>query len=68
MLLNVRYIEELLRQKGWTESKLAIKSGLSSATVSRIITGKRGTGERSIKGIIKAFPDEPIEKLFILGK
>jgi transcriptional regulator with XRE-family HTH domain len=68
MLLNVDYIEELIRKKGWSERKLAMKAGVSSATISRIITGKRGTGTRSLIGIMKAFPEEPIERLFILGE
>jgi transcriptional regulator with XRE-family HTH domain len=66
MLINMEYIEQLMKKKGWSERQLAIKAGLSSATVSRIITGKRGAGARTMAGIIKAFPEEPIEKLFFL--
>jgi transcriptional regulator with XRE-family HTH domain len=66
VLLNVKYLEELMRKKGCSEHRLAMKSGLSSATVSRIINGKRGAGARTFAGIRKAFTDEPIERLFIL--
>jgi transcriptional regulator with XRE-family HTH domain len=66
MYLNVKYIEELIRKKGWSDRKLAIKAGLSSATISRIIAGKRGAGTRTLNGIIQAFPEEPIDRLFIL--
>lgn len=67
MVLNVKYLEELMKKKKWSERQLAMKSGLSSATVSRIVSGKRGAGLRTIAGIRKAFPEEPIEKLVILN-
>ncbi|MDR3597046.1 helix-turn-helix transcriptional regulator [Clostridium sp.] len=67
MLLNVKYLQILMKKKGWSERQLAMKSGLSSATVSRIISGKRGAGTRALVGIRQAFPDEPLEKLFFLS-
>ncbi len=66
MVLNVEYIKELIRKKGWSDGQLAVKSGLSSATISRIMGGKRGAGARTLAGIRRAFPSEPIEKLFFL--
>jgi transcriptional regulator with XRE-family HTH domain len=63
MFLNAEYLTELMRLKGWTVRQLALKSGLSSATISRIITGKRGAGTRTLAGIRRAFPEEPIERL-----
>lgn len=68
MTLNVEYINELMGKKGWSTHKLAMRAGLSAGTVSRIINGKRGIGARTLEGISKAFPDEPVEKLFILTK
>jgi transcriptional regulator with XRE-family HTH domain len=68
MLLNVKYLETLIEKKGWSERQLAMKCGLSSATVSRIISGKRGAGTRALAGIMKAFPNEPLDKLFILAR
>lgn len=66
MILNVNSVKELTDKKGWSERELARRSGLSNATISRIFAGKRGAGTRSIIGIRKAFPNEPIEKLFFL--
>lgn len=66
MILNVDSVKELVGKKGWSERELARRSGLSIATVSRIFSGKRGAGTRAIIGIRKAFPNEPIEKLFFL--
>lgn len=68
MLLNVKYVEELMRSKGWSERQLALKSGLSSATISRVLSNKRGAGARTLAGIRKAFPSEPVDKLFFLHK
>lgn len=68
MLLNIEYLKELMMKKRWSVRQLALKSGLSSATVSRILTGKRGAGTRALAGIRKAFPDEPLDKLFFLPK
>lgn len=67
MLLNVKYLQNLIEKKGWSERQFAMKCGLSSATVSRIISGKRGAGTRALAGIRKAFPNEPLEKLFFLS-
>lgn len=64
MVLNVEYLKELIRKKGWSEGQVAVKSGLSPATISRIMTGKRGAGAKALAGIRKAFPEEPVEKLF----
>ena len=68
MFLNLEFIKELIEKKGWSKRQLAMKSGLSSATISRIITGKRGAGTRTLAGIRKAFPDEPLDKLFFLPR
>lgn len=67
MILNVAYLAELLVKNGWSKRQLARNSGLSIATISRIISGKRGAGSRTLTGIRKAFPNEPIEKLFFLS-
>lgn len=64
---NIEYIKSLLRKRGWSNHKLAIKAGVSKATIGRVLSGKRGAGKKVIAGLIKAFPDEPLDKLFILG-
>lgn len=50
-----------------SEGQLAVKSGLSSATISRVLNNKRGAGAKTLAGIRRAFPGEPAEKLFFLG-
>ena len=66
MLLNVEYVRKLMANKDWSERRLAAKSGLSPATISRVLSSKRGAGPRTLAGIRKAFPDEPVNKLFFL--
>ena len=68
MFLNLEFLKELIEKNGLSERQLAMKSGLSPATISRIITGKRGAGTRTLAGIRKAFPEEPLDKLFFLPK
>jgi transcriptional regulator with XRE-family HTH domain len=66
MIINISYLNSLLEKKDWSERELAKRSGVSSATISRILSGKRGAGSKTIAGIRKAFPEEPLEKLFFL--
>lgn len=63
---NKEYIVQLIKDKNWSQNKFAMKAGVSKTTVSRWINGKRGAGAELIAGIIKAFPDEPIKRLFFL--
>lgn len=64
---NKNYILELLENLNWSQNKLAIKAGVSRTTISRWINGKRGAGKDLIAGLIRAFPNEPLDKLFFLG-
>ncbi len=66
MRLNVEYLQEILKRKKWSERQFALKTGLSPATVSRILNKKRGAGAKTIGAIRKALPDESLEKLFFL--
>lgn len=66
MILNIEYIKKLMCEKNMSERQLAVKSGLSSATISRVLNNKRGAGARTLAGIRKAFPGEPAWKLFFL--
>ncbi|MGO5064109.1 MULTISPECIES: helix-turn-helix transcriptional regulator [unclassified Clostridium] len=63
---NKKYILELVNKNNWSQNKFAKKAGVSSATISRWINDKRGAGLELIAGIIRAFPNESIDKLFFL--
>ena len=66
MLLNLDHVKKLLKEKGWSYRELSKQSGISIATVSRVMAGKRGAGACTLAGIRRAFPSEPSEKLFFL--
>ena len=68
MSLNVAYLKEVLKKKGWSERQFALKTGLSSATISRVLNNKRGAGAKTIGAIRRTLKDEPMEKLFFLQK
>lgn len=63
---NIEYLKQLQDEKGWSNAQLAFKMGVSKAHVGRIFSGKREAGTKVISGIVKAFPNEPLDKLFIL--
>jgi len=63
---NTEYIKKLQEARGWSNGQLALKMGVSRATVGRVLSEKRGGGKTVIAGIIRAFPKEPLNKLFII--
>jgi transcriptional regulator with XRE-family HTH domain len=67
LIPNSEYIRELLSKNEWTQHQLAIKADLTPATISRLLSGKRGGSPKTIAALMKAFPEEPIDKLFILS-
>ncbi|EGQ26745.1 hypothetical protein HMPREF9372_1286 [Sporosarcina newyorkensis 2681] len=58
MRLNIEYLKSVLEHKNWSERQFALKCGLSPATVSRILNGKRGVGAKSIGAIKRVLKDE----------
>ncbi|MDF2591370.1 MAG: DNA-binding protein [Clostridia bacterium] len=67
MRINKDYIILLMQQYGWSQSELARRMNVSRATISRIFNDSRGSGKEVIAGLLKAFPNEPIDKLFFLS-
>ncbi|WIF95093.1 helix-turn-helix transcriptional regulator [Caminicella sporogenes] len=68
MNVNKEYVQKLIKEKNWSQNQFARNAGVSKTTASRWLNGKRGAGRRLISGIIKAFPDEPLDKLFFLNE
>lgn|GEM_PF-940812 len=64
MIPNKEYILQLLNKNRWSQNKFAQKAHVSKTTISRWLKGSRGAGKQLISGIIMAFPNEPIDKLF----
>jgi len=65
-LTFVEWLELELNQRGWRPSDLARAAGVSSATISNVMTGSRNAGSDLCRGIAKAF-GEPEEKVFRLA-
>ena len=65
-MLNTEYLLELMKKHGnMTLGQLAQKSGISKSQISRMLNGERGIGVKSIKGLLKAFPEADRSILFI---
>jgi transcriptional regulator with XRE-family HTH domain len=64
---NTKLITDLLKEKNWSERKLAFKTGLSQATISRILRGKRGIGIKTYNALRKVFPEISLEMLFVFS-
>lgn len=63
---NIQRIKTELQNRHWSGSQLAMKMGVSRMEVSRLLRGKRVGGKKCIGGLIRAFPDIPMEELFFL--
>ena len=63
---NMELIKKLVHDKGWSGSQLALRMGVSRMEANRLLNGKRVGGKKCIGGLIKAFPNVPIETLFFL--
>lgn len=68
MRLNTEFIKKLMAEKSWSEHKLAEKSGLSQATVSRILSGKRGIGMKTFTSLKKALPEVAMKDLYFFDE
>lgn len=63
---NLNYIRQLVREHDWSGSELARRMGISRAEANRFLNGQRKGGKKLISGLLKAFPTESLETLFIL--
>ena len=66
MTPNRTYITKLVNERGWSDSELARQMGISRAEANRFMKGQRSGGKKLMSGLLRAFPNESIETLFIL--
>ena len=66
MTPNRMYIVKLVNERGWSDSELARQMGISRAEANRFMKGQRCGGKKLMSGLLRAFPNETIETLFIL--
>lgn len=63
--LRVSQYQKFCRLKGWnTIERQAREIGVDPATISRVVNGLTGPGERFIAGILVAFPELDFNDLF----
>lgn len=63
------WLQRELDNRGWDQAELSRRSGISSAQVSRIVTGGRRPGRDSIDGIARALrlpPEDVLRQAGIL--
>jgi transcriptional regulator with XRE-family HTH domain len=63
---KVERIKALMSDRNWSSSELARQMGVSRSETTRLLNGKRNGGNKVISGLIKAFPNEPLNSLFYL--
>lgn len=61
---NIEYIKSEMERHKWTGNQLAMKMGISRMEVSRLLCGKRVGGKKCIGGLIRAFPNADLKKIF----
>ena len=52
---TLKWVNDKLIERGWTQGELARRSGLSTATISRVLSGKDRPGLKFYAGISQAF-------------
>ena len=63
----INWINKELLQRGWSIRELDRRSGISHATISRVLTGQRNPGVDFCKGMAKAFKTSPVVVLAKAG-
>ena len=64
-MLNRDYIFKLLREKNWSQVEFATYAGVSTAAISRWLSGRRKGSSVMMQAIKKAFPEEKADNLFL---
>ena len=65
-MLNTEKVKILKAERNWTNKDLAEHSGLSTSMISRIMSGDRKGGYKTMAGMKEAFPEVPVKDLIKL--
>ncbi len=63
------WLREELRNRDWSQSDLSRRSGVSTAQITRVLSGERGIGEATCKSLARALhlpPEEVFRKAGLL--
>ncbi|GHU76451.1 hypothetical protein FACS1894188_09000 [Clostridia bacterium] len=66
MTPNRDYIIRLVRECGWSDIEFARQMGMSRAEANRFMNGKRVGGKKLLSRLLRAFPNETTDTLFII--
>ena len=66
LILNVDEFKDLQRKYSYNTSKMARKIGISRTQLWRVLNYQSNPGEQFIAGFKKAFPEENLDKFFLL--
>jgi transcriptional regulator with XRE-family HTH domain len=64
--LNRARLQAYMTQRGWNQSELARRAGLSQSTTNRLMTGRQRPGQNTIHGLLQACPGLTYSDLFEL--
>lgn len=64
-MVNVAYIQELIKKHNYTLGQLTVITGVSKSQWSRILAGKRGMGMKTVTAIMRAFPEADLSQIFL---
>ena len=64
MTPNRAHVLQLVRERNWSGGELGRRMGISRAEANRFLNGQRIGGKKLMTGLLRAFPEEPLEKLF----
>lgn len=68
MKLQIAYIKRLLEINGWSQNELPRRTGVSKSEISKALNNKRGVGRKLASGLLRLFPNESMDRLFILNE
>jgi transcriptional regulator with XRE-family HTH domain len=63
---KLEHILELMLNNNWSGADLARHAGVSRSEANRFLSGQRKGGNKMISGLLRAFPGETLDTLFIL--
>lgn len=64
-IVNISYLKKYQKEKRLNNRELAVKIGVHESTISRILNGKKGVGQKFIIGAFYHLEDIDVKKLFI---
>ncbi|GEL19293.1 helix-turn-helix domain-containing protein [Pseudonocardia asaccharolytica] len=62
--VNVALVNALLRERGWTRTRLAREMGMDRAHVTEVLLGRAAWGPAFLTALLDVFPRHTLDDLF----